>query len=432
MRVLLKNLPDSIGPIICICQTNHGNILTANSYTLLICVSALDQFLEHIQKYDNRIVRIGSRSKSESLKENLLYELRKTNKNDITRGLGLGRLYRKRDEISKKIKELIKELYEDPCVTLKYLEKKKLLSKPQINSLKRLETWEEKQEHKAKNQREASIEEDDEWVINSEPKKPVSTPPTQHKKTRRDQKGKSPKDDWLAGNPNTAVEEKEQVNPIEIWLRDAITFVSNTGTMYNIAQEQLECLLEENQGRSFEMDQEEEEADEDEVQERVANFLSDPEPPRRANDFVNIGGAYKVTETGSSTQDGRRKFVDYSKMSPESTYDQHEFNFFEEDATPNKPEHYVLQRWMKEESDLTLWPLAVRLEAHQKWVTERNKEYSATIRSLMVDYATISNELRKAYLKADLQICRQSRVIGMTSTAAVRISYKYGITHVSC
>ncbi|ORY97819.1 P-loop containing nucleoside triphosphate hydrolase protein [Syncephalastrum racemosum] len=419
MRVLLKNLPDSIGPIICICQTNH----------------ALDQFLEHIQRYDDRIVRIGSRSKSESLKDNLLYELRKNNKNDVTRGLGLGRLYRKRDEISKKIQELIKELYEDPCVTLKYLEKKNLLSKSQLNSLKRLQAWEEKHEQKAKSQTEASIEEDDEWVINSEPKKPVNAAPKHQKKTGRDPKGKPIKDDWPAANPNAVSEEKKQVNPIEIWLKDAITFIDNTGIMYNAAQEQLEGLLEENQGRSFESEEEEEEADEDEVQERVANFLSDPEPPRRANAFINIGDAYKTTESRSAssmslwettvegrtnTNDGRRKLVDYSKISPESAADPQGFNFFEEHAMLDTPQHYVLQRWMKEEPDLTLWPLPVRLEAHQKWVNERNEEYSATLRSLMAEYAKVSQELRKAYLKADQQICRQMRVIGMTSTAAAK------------
>ncbi|SAL94784.1 hypothetical protein [Absidia glauca] len=53
MQVLLGNFDTSIGPNICICQTSN----------------ALDQFLEHILQFQDRIVRVGGGSKSELIKD---------------------------------------------------------------------------------------------------------------------------------------------------------------------------------------------------------------------------------------------------------------------------------------------------------------------------------------------------------------------------
>ncbi|BBN11752.1 hypothetical protein MPTK1_5g14410 [Marchantia polymorpha subsp. ruderalis] len=73
VRLMLANLPlrgsagtengaRREGPILVICKTNH----------------ALDQFLEGIKKFENELIRIGGRSKSEVLKfQNLKYLLRK-------------------------------------------------------------------------------------------------------------------------------------------------------------------------------------------------------------------------------------------------------------------------------------------------------------------------------------------------------------------
>ncbi|KAF3913332.1 hypothetical protein ABW20_dc0103338 [Dactylellina cionopaga] len=67
VKVLLENkLKASLGPIICVCYTNH----------------ALDQFLEHILDTGvKNIIRLGSRSKSERLDQYLLRNLTKSAEN---------------------------------------------------------------------------------------------------------------------------------------------------------------------------------------------------------------------------------------------------------------------------------------------------------------------------------------------------------------
>ncbi|KAG0316579.1 hypothetical protein BGZ99_006826, partial [Dissophora globulifera] len=60
-RILLENCRTSAtGPIVVICQTNH----------------ALDQFLEGIMKFEDRVVRLGSRSKSEIVAPRTLFNIR--------------------------------------------------------------------------------------------------------------------------------------------------------------------------------------------------------------------------------------------------------------------------------------------------------------------------------------------------------------------
>lgn len=60
-KILLQQLqPTSTGPIIAVCQTNH----------------ALDQFLENAMKFEDKVIRIGSRSKNEVVKPRTLYNIR--------------------------------------------------------------------------------------------------------------------------------------------------------------------------------------------------------------------------------------------------------------------------------------------------------------------------------------------------------------------
>ncbi|KAF9980630.1 NFX1-type zinc finger-containing protein 1, partial [Modicella reniformis] len=100
------------GPIIVICQTNH----------------ALDQFLEGIMKFEDRIIRLGSRSKSPIVKEKTLYNIRKYYKehakmaeNDHVIRSGPGRLFKRKDRVEKEMLELLEEL------SVEYVPLKKLL-----------------------------------------------------------------------------------------------------------------------------------------------------------------------------------------------------------------------------------------------------------------------------------------------------------------
>ncbi|KAF7723771.1 hypothetical protein EC973_001684 [Apophysomyces ossiformis] len=412
MRVLLGNFGQELGPIVCICQTNH----------------ALDQFLEHILDYDDRIVRIGSRSKSESLKDNLLYELRKIH----GPARGLGRLYRKRGELDKSIRETIIEMYEDPCVTLDFIQKIKGLRPRQIDSLKRMGEREAKR--KATEAPSALDEDsDEEWEISSEPQPKAKAAVPAAKKNERPGPKKS---DWGGGNPNLRTETGEKtLNPIEVWLKDAIEYVGDGATRYTFDDAVKDDLLEA-KGLVFEEEMDEAElVDEEELQEITMNFTDDQQDLRgNKSPYINIGTAYRkktsdepqiqtffssVVENRSGTQQGR-KVVNYSKSEPTRTFDATSFDFFDEpEEVILEPQHYVLERWMKDD-DVTLWPLTVRLKAHKLWIQQRNEELSHRLRSLMRRYEEVSQEIRKLTVANDAQICREYRVVGMTSTAAAK------------
>ncbi|KAI9318931.1 P-loop containing nucleoside triphosphate hydrolase protein [Dichotomocladium elegans] len=420
MNVLLNNFPGSIGPIVCICQTNH----------------ALDQFLEHILKFNDQIVRVGGRSKSEELKEYLLYELRKQGEG----AKGVSRLYRKRDELEKKIRDTIIQLYEEPCVTLEYIRSVKGLSPRQLDSIKRLGEREAKQVEKAN-----IASEEYAWFSSPAPASVPATslPPRkqQQKKKRGDNRAGS-KDEWSSGNPNLEEDTEDKLNPVEVWLKDAIEYINSNGSLYTAADELRDKLLEQEQGLFFEEDEQDDLIDEDELQEITLNF---EEPPdlrgNRQKSFINIGYAYKKKQSQGNRQlsfyeqmmaDGRkdigneRKVINYNKINPArkpvALEIDDEFNFFDDliDQPSPEPTHYVMERWMREEEDATLWPLPVRLEAHKRWAEQRNRDLSAVLRGLVAQYDAVSQDIRKVFVQKDAKICRENRVVGLTSTAAAK------------
>ncbi|KAI7881845.1 P-loop containing nucleoside triphosphate hydrolase protein [Lichtheimia hyalospora FSU 10163] len=439
MRVLLNNFPKSIGPIVCICQTNH----------------ALDQFLEHILRDNDEIVRVGSRSKSELMKEHLLYELRK----EAAPPKGIGRLYRKRDEIERSIRDIIVELYEEPCVTLDYVKSINGLSARQLDSLKRLGEREKKRSDKkprgATSFDDDDDDDDDDWVISSS----ASTTPAPSSRSGSNQQNKrggrnnrrqqqqsknaGASSEWLDGNPNLEPEAKgTKVNAIEIWLQDAIEYASANGALYTFQDELKEDLLEQQKGLIFDEEDEEDVMDEDEIREIKLNFVDEPDLRGNKNKFINIGYAYQKQEDPNERPEtfwdrvmdnagnnvGRRdaqarRIVNYKKMDSAKSKATGGFNFFDdlmEESPDEEPQHYVLERWAKDEPDATMWPLPVRLEAHKRWAEQRNRDLSATLRGLMVQYENVSKEIRKLNVTRDVKICRDHRVIGMTSTAAAK------------
>ncbi|KAI9493210.1 RNA helicase [Zychaea mexicana] len=419
MRVLLNNFSTSIGPIVCICQTNH----------------ALDQFLEHILDHEDKIVRIGSRSKSELLKEHLLFELRK--QSESVRGVG--RLYRKRDDISKRISSIITEMYEEPCVSMDYIKKINGLNALQRDYLQRLSEREEKRATKAPTAR-AQVDDEDDWVTSTPQPTPPPEPRGSKKKGRGQQQQQQQRgrggNDWAGGNPNIQdPAEEKKINPVEIWLKDAIEFVGPMSSLYSYTHQLKEDLLDTQKGLVFEDDVDESDlVDEEELQEITANFAEEPDTRKRP--FINIGSAYQKKKGGPSvvsmydslvegkrqgTED-ERKVINYKKIKATRTFDASSFNFFEDtvDESALEPQHLVLERWMKEEPDVTMWPLPVRLEAHKKWADERYKDQCSTINHLISEYERVSVEIRRLNMMSDAQICRKNRVIGMTSTAAAK------------
>ncbi|KAK4512223.1 uncharacterized protein ATC70_003759 [Mucor velutinosus] len=241
MRVLLNNYDGSLGPIVCICQTNH----------------ALDQFLEHILDYSNEIVRVGGRSKSELLKDHTLFELKKT----YDRPRGIGRLYRERDSLIKEVKNTIIQLYEEPCVTIEFIESIRGLRPKQIDSLRRAAEREKNKPVAAATSLNSYVvdsDSDDDWVIGAAPTLKGPAPINNRKnnnqrKQQQSNRGRNDsrgiKHDWAGGNPNMASPVKEKTsNPVEVWLKDAIDYVDDAGEMSSLANDLKESILEQDKG----------------------------------------------------------------------------------------------------------------------------------------------------------------------------------------
>ncbi|RIA83764.1 P-loop containing nucleoside triphosphate hydrolase protein [Glomus cerebriforme] len=126
VKILLENLENlkgpTIGPIVIACQTNH----------------ALDQFLEGIQEFEENIIRLGSRSRSNKIKPYTLYNIvqdLKLSDPSSLRNRDIGPLFKKRDDIKSKIIKLCKEI-RNPFVKYDFI-KKQCLTNDQLSSLKR-------------------------------------------------------------------------------------------------------------------------------------------------------------------------------------------------------------------------------------------------------------------------------------------------------
>ncbi|KAJ3289717.1 hypothetical protein HK104_007279 [Borealophlyctis nickersoniae] len=81
-------------PILCICQTNH----------------ALDQFLEHLLDIDAKIVRIGSRSKSERVEPFHIEKVCQSVQKSGTVKWELGQLFKKREECEQRVARCMEQL----------------------------------------------------------------------------------------------------------------------------------------------------------------------------------------------------------------------------------------------------------------------------------------------------------------------------------
>ncbi|CAO3615021.1 unnamed protein product [Cunninghamella blakesleeana] len=445
MQVFLNNFDESLGPIICICQTNH----------------ALDQFLEHVFKYNEKIVRIGGRSKSEILKDQLIFELRK---NDTNRGpTGIGRLYRKREELADKINDIIVEMYEEPCVTIDFIEKHRLLRPRQIEDLKILAHREDKHSSKfsSSNNRMGGGD-DDVWIVTSQQatssfmadstmdnnNNSRSKNNNRSKKNQRNQEQNKNNNNnnlhWLNGNPNFQVEaDQKSTNPVEVWLQDAIEYVSSQD-IYSSYVEDLKDELLEQKGLVYEDENIEDELmDEEEMQEITQNYFDGQDLRGNKNRYINIGKAYKKKVNNMSNRNAPftssmfgtiqpnpfdnpndRKIINYDKSDNNCRIKAEQFDFFNNNDNYSyqqmeQQQHEVLERWMKSD-EVTMWPLAVRLKAHKKWATLRLQEYRKKIQALIAEYNKISLEIRKITVVNDAKICKENRVIGMTSTAAAK------------
>ncbi|GAB5585544.1 hypothetical protein Unana1_00444 [Umbelopsis nana] len=388
-HILLKNYENdnSLGPIVCICQTNH----------------AIDQFLEHILKYEKNIVRVGGRSKSEAVQNFTLYEMRKTEKE-----MGLSHIFRKRSELQKKLNDLIYEMYEEPCVSFHYIKKAGILSPRQLDSLKSLA-----EKPSANKGGRAAADFEDEWVINSEPPLNLCG-------------GRGSANDCAGGNINheKAAAPERPPHPVEIWLGSAIETVNPMQSMpgYDELDPSKGDILDQIKGKEFEKDEEEEEAmDEEEVQEKIQNFREENSSGSKKDPFIGLNLSYwfqpasppkgsgPPTSNGSSTIAERRTI----------NYDRQDDSVGEKRRT-----QWQLSNdwnvWCRNTTDVSSWPMAVRLAAHKDWVKMRNMETIKTIRSIMKQYTSLSRDFKKIRTATDAKICKRNRVIGMTSTAAAK------------
>lgn len=379
-------------------------------------------------------MRVGGRSKSELLKNNTLFELKKVHKGPR----GISRLYRERDNIAIEIKKALIELYEEPCVTLDFITSIGGLRPRQIESLRRIS--EREKNRPATSSTAASFvhddDSDDDWEISSvqqtAPKKPVAPIPKNIRGGRGGRRGGTPvpakelaSNSWAGGNPNRVVEIKEkQTNPVEIWLKEAIDYVDNAGVMSTFHEEMKESILEQEKGLVFDDDPDEKEAiEEEEFREITQEFRGDDMGPK--NPFIQIGRAYQRLTEVELGERPERKVVNYQKIRSSVPVDSQKFNFFgdeDEDFFEEEDKKYSLENWMKED-DVSMWPLPIRLKAHKMWVEDRNATLEARLNALMGRYHDLSLEIRKLMAAFEAKICKEHRVVGMTSTAAVSIFF---------
>ncbi|KAG0030936.1 NFX1-type zinc finger-containing protein 1 [Podila clonocystis] len=124
-RILLQQLQAaSTGPIIVICQTNH----------------ALDQFLENAMKFEDQVIRIGSRSKNEVVMSRTLYNIRQKYKESPNEARADGvlstypvRYYKLKDKLETDMLAFLEELAADYISLAKLLELR-IINKDQFES----------------------------------------------------------------------------------------------------------------------------------------------------------------------------------------------------------------------------------------------------------------------------------------------------------
>ncbi|KAF9205788.1 hypothetical protein BGZ49_003503 [Haplosporangium sp. Z 27] len=124
-RILLENtVTSATGPIIVVCQTNH----------------ALDQFLEGILKFEDRIIRLGSRSKSPIISEKTLYNIKQRYKGNIDEARNDGirnsvprHFFKMKDKLESDMLTLLEELSIE-YVPLSQLLELNIISKDQFDS----------------------------------------------------------------------------------------------------------------------------------------------------------------------------------------------------------------------------------------------------------------------------------------------------------
>jgi hypothetical protein len=394
--------------------------------------------LEHILGYSDKIVRVGGRSKSEYLKDHTLFELKKMHE----RPRGIGRLYRSRDEVVKQIKTTLTEMYEEPCVTLDFINDIQGLRPRQIESLRRIG----EREKNRKTPSDSTMfnidgnDSDDDWVIGSVDTTPRVTTPTpvvasnsrfsrnnrNNKKPSRANTKQGANSDWAGGNPNLVREVKENApNPVEIWLKDAMDYVQDDGVMSSYAEELKQSLLEQEKGLVFDdIIDERELIEEEELKDYQEAFKGEDLDLRgNKNPFIQIGKAYQKQTESIIGERPERKIINYQKTKSETKFDAKKFNFFDDDFAEEEvveEDHTKdsLARWMNED-DVSMWPLTARLKAHKIWADQRNTALEAKLNTLMNKYYSVSTEIRKAMAVFEAKICRENRVVGMTSTAAV-------------
>ncbi|GES83506.1 DEAD box helicase [Rhizophagus clarus] len=118
VKILLDNLPYKI---VITCQTNH----------------ALDQFLLGIQKFEDNIIRLGSRSKSDKIKTYTLYNKRQEIKlsDRPLKNSKINGLFRQKEQLTRDMVKLCDDI-ENPFLSWKDIEEMGCLSEQQMESLK--------------------------------------------------------------------------------------------------------------------------------------------------------------------------------------------------------------------------------------------------------------------------------------------------------
>lgn len=361
-------------------------------------------------------------------------------------------------------------MHEEHCVTLEFIKGTKELTKKQLDSLERGKPDKQQRPRAGiksdldwlpEDEDDDDDDDDDAWVITT---RSTATRPSIHGQGR------------LNGSSSPPPPEPPKPNPVEVWLKDAITSespfeTSKGGVSGSASEEYKEAYLESGKGMIAEALAEAEHIEEEKLNEmnadyKITEFKEDSKMPR--GEVIGIGpGYWSAPASGTLPKDvggrserhggfdagpwsgnqgrgtksqswvggwessgsgdgfGRRrqmeeemetKVINYSHYIDEYIGD----NIEDEDEKNQVVEGKEIRQWLKIEN-VYQWPIAVRLLLHRRWVKARDAQIEKEVMKLVEKYKYLAEEIREKYVAADARLCKDNRIVGMTSTAAVSV-----------
>eukprot|EP00761_Pharyngomonas_kirbyi_P010510 gb/GECH01010530.1/.p1 GENE.gb/GECH01010530.1/~~gb/GECH01010530.1/.p1 ORF type:complete len:1383 (+),score=295.26 gb/GECH01010530.1/:1-4149(+) len=373
-ELLLENAPISYFPILVICFTNH----------------ALDQFLDGILDFENSVVRIGGRSRSEKIQQYNLKEKAKKLKLKVN-----GSMFQSRDELDIQLKYFHKivQFQWIPFCFLKQMITQKTLNKfldanfRYIDASRLLIDWKNGKDHLMRT-----------VLKHPEPNAVDISNDFQ----------------WLSSENNN-----EELEP-----RNHNDDLFQKYDDYNKRQGRFQDHGIKNQGEKEQNSEEEEEKDGDldgwmrfgkqnYHENGQENSEEETDSDEKSNNQLDAEEIHEIEEErGLDRSSPQHSIFEFPKiLNLPNLSNGKNFLFQEEDFKPtNDP--------------LDFDPWTLKLEQREKlfdeWFAIVRKACLRKIRKISKEYETLEEEISEAHAEIDLEVLRKSKVIGVTTTGAAK------------